>query len=331
MAGTTTIPKARVSPYFVLATASSSIDDPSVSDDLLSGYDTVWSLEPLMKRCDLTTEEMAWFREVEAGLADFARTALCNANPDDVLSRPEIDEQTAQRLVRFFFPSVNPAIRLGGIARPLDPTQLLATQAWKQLSTDGELRITNDRSTLPTTVVAGMLILNQCYGQQLEVVHRRIVEFKDGHKQLKTFYSLQPSFDYVEVEVVGDKPQLSDTDIRKLLSQPDAIQAWLAMLPPAHFRFRGIQVVQATNTTNEISLFKLQNLLMKRESVLDERRLRQMQDVMRDYLSVPDLRLGILALDYPRRRSMRHAHLIRQDILAHRVPDLLDPALGNTI
>ena len=83
--------------------------------------------------------------------------------------------------------------------------------------------------------------------------------------------------------------------------------------------------------TSEISLVKLQNLLMKRESVLSEKRLEQMQGVMQDYLGVADLRLGILALDFPRLRSTQHSQLIRQDILADHVDDILNPSYGATI
>ncbi len=318
------------SPYFILE-EDTQRDDSNAKTRLLSGYQTIWSLEPLLKARTTPDEDAAWLGEVEKGLAKFAADALDSDDVDHVLSQPSIAANTAQKLVRHFFPPYNPAVKLGGLSRPLDPTQLLATSGWNELQAGGELTITNDRSTLPTTVVAGMLILNQCYGQGLEIVHRRVVEYKDSRNGLKTFYSLQPSFDYVEVEVVGEKPRLTDSEIRRLLGQPDAADVWLETLPPNRFRFKGIQVVQATNTTIENSLVKLQLLLMKRESVLNERRLSQMEEIMRDYLSVPDLKLGILALDYPRRRTVRHSQLIRQDILADKVPDMLAPELGNTI
>ena len=323
-------PPVPVSPYLILV-EEADVQDEGAARSLLSGYDTIWSLEPLLRAKGTDAKDVKWLEKVELGLARFAKKALAGENVDHVLSQPSLDLETAARLVTYFFPTYNPAVKLGGLSRPLDPTQLLATPRWKGLQSAGELMITNDRSTLPTTVVAGMLILNQCYGQGLEIIHRRVVEYKDKHTGLKTFYSLQPSFDYVEVEVVGEKPRLTDAQIRRLLGQPDASEVWLELLPPANFRFRGLQVVQATNTTIENSLVKLQLLLMKRESVLNERRLGQMEEIMRDYLSVPDLRLGILALDYPRRRTVRHSQLIRQDILASKVPDMLAPELGNTI
>ncbi len=318
------------SPYFILD-ESTQAEESGETQRLLSGYDTIWSLEPLLRAKTSHDKDAGWLQDMEDGLAQFASEALLGENVDHRLSQPNIDETTARRLVQHFFPPYNPAVKLGGLSRPLDPTQLLATNGWSDLKRSGALTIINDRSTLPTTVVAGMLILNQCYGQGLEIVHRRVVEYIDKRTGLKTFYSLQPSFDFVEVEVVGDKPTLTDAEIRKLLGQPDAVNVWLEMLPPSRFRFKGLQVVQATNTTIENSLVKLQLLLMKRESVLNERRIKQMEEIMRDYLSVPDLKLGILALDYPRRRTVRHSQLIRQDILADKVPDMLAPEFGNTI
>ena len=300
-------------------------------DSLHSGYEAIWSLEPLLELGGVSARDRAWLAQIETAFSTCAEDNLRAPAAERDFSCPIVDAKTARRLVRFFFPVANPVSRLGGLSRPLDPTHLLATPAWQRLSEAGSVRVTDDRGTLPTAVVAGMLILNQCYGQELVVSHRRVVEARSAEDGLTTFYSLQPSFDYVRVEVVGEKPALTENDIRKLLGEPDNKDFWHQLLPPANFRFRGVQALQATDQTSEISLVKLQTLLMKRESVLSERRLGQMQAVMRDYLSVPDLRLGILALDYPRRRAVRHSQLIRQDILCDDVDDILSPEYGDTI
>ena len=315
--------------YFSLQAGHSG--ESGAPDDLQSGYDTIWSLDPLMELAEIVARDRAWLVQIEHAFASCAEDNLRAPAERRDFSCPVIDAKTAQRLVRFFFPAGNPVTKLGGLSRPLDPTHLLATPQWESLSEGSTVRVTDDRGTLPTAVVAGMLILNQCYGQDLEVSHRRVVESRDHTTGLTAFYSLQPSFEYVRVEVVGHKPTLTENDIRKLLGEPDNTALWYEMLPPSSFRFRGVQPVLATNHTSEISLVKLQTLLMKRESVLSERRLEQMQEVMRDYLSVADLRLGILALDYPRRRATKHSQLIRQDILCDDVDDILSPTYGDTI
>lgn len=318
-------------PYFVLAPHAEDGGDKGPDGRVLGGYETIWSLDSLLALDGVPAEERAWLAEVEHGFAACAERNLAAELGSRDFSCPELDAKTAERLVQYFFPAVNPAMKLGGLSRPLEPTHLLATPEWRRMAEAGDVCVAKDRGTLSTTVVAGMLILNQCYGQHLDVTQRWIIEARDGEHGLTRFYSMQPSFDFVRVEVVGERPCVDERTIRRLLSEPDDTRRWLAALPPASFRFRGIQAAQATNMTSEISLVKLQTLLMKRESVLSDARLRRMQAVMRDYLGVSDLRLGLLALDYPRRRNTRQSQLIRRDILSDEVADILDPSYGDTI
>ena len=199
---------------------------------LQSGYDTIWSVEPILNLATTREEDRVWLSQLEGAFSTCAEDALVSAPDERDFSCPIVDGRNATRLVRHFFPIHNPSAKLGGLQRPLDPTQLLATPHWSKMAEQGKVRVTNDRGTLPTTVVAGMLILNQCYGQELEVHHRRVVEAFNETTGLTTFYVVQPSFDFVRVEVVGEKPQITDTDIRRLLGQPDNPALWLEA-PPA--------------------------------------------------------------------------------------------------
>ena len=303
--------------------------------DLECGYTTLWSLDALLELDAVPAKSRAWLAQLEHAFATCAEEHLAGEAGEPGTRRdyvcPPLDAKRARRLVDYFFPRVNPSNRLGGLSRPFEPTRMLVTPEWWDLAGAGTVRVDKDRGTLSPTVVAGMVILNQVYGQALELTQRWVVEAREGETGLTRFFSMQPNFDFVRVEAIGHKPHVDDRTVRQLLGEPDNVDLWLRTLPPANFRFRGFQAVQAINMTSEVSQTRLQDLMMKRESVLNEGRLSQAQNVMRDYLGVADLRLGICALDFPRRQTTRQSQLIRKDLLCEEVPDLLDPVYGDTI
>ena len=295
---------------------------------VVSGYRSSWNLDQVLAAATRLTEGKRQWLE---GLAEQLRQAGSESSSEEHLVGCPMATKDAVRLVRFFFPEINPVARLGALSRPLDSTGLLVAPELRELLRESELRLSSDLSTMDATLVAGLLILNQQYGQKLAINQRRILESHSKATGLKTFLAMKPTFDYVKVVLEGERPELSEGKIRELLSNPEDVERWLEALPPDRFRFEGIQIVQIFDATGEVSLNKLQTLLMKRDTVLSEKRLTQLEAVMQDYLRVPDLKLGIMALDYPRRRSTRQSQLIRQDLLADRVPDILAPELGGTI
>ena len=322
------------SPFINLTDATGS--SSAKTHNYVSGYKSTWCLDMVLaKAAAISQEESEWLQALAARLREASERILGEAENGQEEEEEEqsaiFTSEAAVRLVRHFFPEINPVAKLGALSKPTDPTSLLLAPELREILARGKTVLTADRATMDATLVAGLLILNQHYGQSITINQRRILSCEDPDNELTTYFAMKPSYDYVRVVATGKLPELDETQIRELLSRPEDSAYWLATLPPECFRFEGIQVVQIFDVTGEISITRLQNLLMKRDTVLSERRLTQIERVMQDYLRVPDLKLGALALDYPRRRAACHSSLIRQDILAQRVPDMLAPELGSTI
>ena len=305
--------------YFVDARAV----DAAPSFVARSPYRSRWSLKPLLESTDaLTEDEREWLESIEDQLE-----RLCDG-PD---CGPPLDEETAGRLIRFFFPPFKKSFRLGALMRPLFDGELLVTRDWSELLTSGNLSFGIGRRNHTPAARAGMLILNQCYGQVLREDFGEVLDHRHADTGLVSHLRIMPGFDYVEVLVEGELPALSQSRIRNLLSHPDDDELWLEALPPDVFSFRGLEVNHVIEDTARESQSRLQQLLLKREAVLSERRVEQMTEVLRNFLRVSDLRLGVMALDYPEDRAVGHRYLIRQDILADEVEGILDPAFGDSI
>lgn len=287
-------------------------------------YTSRWSLKPLLESTQhLTERRREWLEQLEDQL---------EALPDKLGAEfPPLGEEDIRRLIRFFFPPFESTFRLGALLRPLAPGELLVTPAWHDVITGGGITFDPKRQRHSVTVRAGMLILNQVYGQLLREDFNEVVDYRHADTGLLSHLRIMPGYDNVEVLVEGEKPHLTQAQIRELLGNPDDDELWLERLPADVFAFRGLEISHVVDDTTRESESRLQQLLLKREAVLSERRLEQMTEVLRNYLRVPDLRLGVMAIDYPRDRAVGHRYLIRQDILSDSVENILDPSYGDTI
>ena len=287
-------------------------------------YYSRWSFKPLLESgVRLDKRDRSWLEKLEEQL---------EAYPDspEVSSAP-LPEKDIDPLLRIFFPALKRSMRFGALVRPLTPSQAMVTEDLFALLTSGNMTLEGNDAAHTAAVRAGMIILNQQYGQSLEQSYQSVIGHTDPDTNLRTYMKVLAGYDYVEVIVEGKKPTLSQKDIRKLLGNPTDGRLWQKMLPPEVFSFRGFQINHVLDATREISLGRLQRLLLKREAVLSEKRIAQLEYVLRTYLQVPDLKLGIQALDFPRHRAVSHKYLIRQDLLADEVEHILDPSYGETI
>ena len=285
-------------------------------------YRSRWSLQPFLDDGPgIQPEEREWLESVEEQL----RTL-----DDDPTSRGRpLPTAETQRLVRYFFPPFKHSMRLGALVRPLSPQEVLVTPDWYDLLTGGQIVVGRKTRQHTAAVRAGLLILNQCYGQHLRGSHNTEVDYRHTDSSLQSHLKVLAGYDYVRVLVDGEKPPLSRAQIRELLGNLGDTELWLRYLPPSKFRFVGIEVNHVIDATEDIARRELQELLLKREAVLSESRIREMEAVLANYLRVPDLRLGIMALDFPRARAVPHRYLIRQDILSGEVDDILNPDYGD--
>ena len=298
---------------------------PGLAGALECCYVSRWSLKPLLRKysAELSEEQLEWLRALEAEL---------EKQPEGpAQDQPPVDTADAARLLEFFFPKVNALTRLGALSRPMHPSQQLATEDWARLMRSGHIEIKASETQQLSTIQAGLLILHQHYGQPLEHLQQRQISYREANTGLKSYYSLLPSFEYIEVALRGDKPQLRTSEIRELLANPENRELWLERLPPAHFEFQGIQLDYAIEYTADASRTQLLSLLMRRDALIDDEQMQEMQSVLRNFLRVPDLQWGIQSMDYPRSRSRRNSPLIRYDLLADEVKDILSPDYADSV
>lgn len=177
----------------------------------------------------------------------------------------------------------------------------------------------------------GCMILQQCYGVDVEVRLQALLTVPDQLTRLKRFYKPIIRNSFVKVVVTGEKPPLSEAEIQRLLNNINDAGLWLKLLPADVFSFHGFHLAQLLEVTEEESLSRLKHRLISRDAVLDIDHVRELADLVRLHFQLPDLRLGLTALDYPESRMSDHGYRIRYHLLAEEVENLADPKYTGSI
>ena len=143
---------------------------------------------------------------------------------------------------------------------------------------------------------AYVLILRRVYGVDVELDYTPTLTVPDRDTGLDRHYRLLFDSQFVDVEVVGERPPLPD-DVRRrlqaMLLEPGAMER---ILPPDRFVLRGVTFLKAIDVTDQEVLSALKRDLIDRESIVSPTRFAELQTRLRTLLRRPELRLGLAAL-----------------------------------
>ncbi|NJB84262.1 GAF domain-containing protein [Lewinella marina] len=180
-------------------------------------------------------------------------------------------------------------------------------------------------------ITIGCIILQQCYGVDVDINVHVMLTVPDPATGLKRFYKPLLNEDYAEVVVEGELPDLSEADIRRLLNNLHDTDLWLKMLPPDRFSFQGFSLAHLYEVTEEESLSRLKHRLISRDAVLDVERVKELANLVRLHFQRPHLQLGLTAVDYPIERAIDHEYRIRYNLLSDEVDRLTDRNYAGSI
>lgn len=190
-----------------------------------------------------------------------------------------------------------------------------------------------DKSLVECSMVvnACSLILNKFYGKNLDVEPPFSVSIQRPGELLDRHYKLEFDTQYIDIKLLKPLKPLSPEQINHLLSNIYDIGLWLKHLPPENFEFEGFVVGGLIDITSEEALSRLKFSLLERDAVIDEANIGKLQSLVRNYFGLPNLRLGLTAIDYPLENAPLHKYRARFNFLARREDNLLAPKNKNSI
>jgi hypothetical protein len=198
-----------------------------------------------------------------------------------------------------------PASRAEEYAAALFPFQLrsfYATPAFQRVFSepDGMVRgrLNLDEASVATMrlLEAYRLILGKFYGIECRVDYPVIITVEDRDTGMERHFAVRFDRQFLEVEAAGEVRPLAEAERQHLLANltdPDVLRR---LVPPEQFVFRGFSVLRATDVTDQEVLSSLKRDLIEKESIVSPARFQKLQDGLRTLLRLPELRLGLAAI-----------------------------------
>ena len=296
-------------------------------------FRTEFSLAPLIR---------FWEREIAAGASVFApaaRTVLDQVRQAPELTGPQVDPAAIAAhmdvvhalMTAVFAPTFQDEEHAAALL-PFRLQSFYSTPGFKRLlaGPDGALQFRMDADIALVLQVrilnAYSLILERVYGFDLGIEFPWVAVITDPDTGLDRHFKLITSRRFLDVDVVGEAPALSDADLRGLRAHAADPAVLMRLLPADRFVIRGFSVVRAIEVTEPEVLSAIERELIDKESIVSTERFRELQDKLRALFRRPELELGLAAIDGDRVLTLqfgtRFEHAcIFADSMKHKLAD----------
>ncbi len=266
-------------------------------------------------RVEFSLEPLIRYWETDMAVDDCLLGSAARIVLDRVAQVPELRGQPAtldivranQDLIDALMIAVfSPTFQEEGYAAALLPFRLqtfFATNAFESVLTDpnGFLRgrIDADPALLAKVrlIHAYALILKRVYGLEEGVEFPWISIVEDPETGLERHFKLLLEPRFLDVQVVGEAPVLTEETRRRLRALSLDPAALMAILPPEKFVIRGFSVIRAIEVTEQEVLSSIERDLIEKESIVSTERFQILQHKLRALLRRPEVELGIAAIE----------------------------------
>ncbi|WP_157541425.1 GAF domain-containing protein [Hymenobacter aerophilus] len=288
-------------------------------------FQTTLSLEPLI----------AYWQAGEAsaneGVALLSRSVAAQVAAADWARGPitdlnllECNCDLVETLMLAVFPPASFSTDIIGVVAPFQRHSFYYTPRFADVLLNAQhiikqpLNITMEQLEVYTTRMAYQLVLDKVYGVKLPLQSGVIFTVPDYEVGLYRHYGVDFNSTFLDVHVVGDKPELSPEQLEQLSRNPHRTELWLELLPPENFVLEGFNILHLVDVTEQEVLSELKYDLLERDVLQASDRLEQIQEKLRVLFAKPALQLGIAAYDEKKRafvdfgRKINHSFLTKQ-------------------
>lgn len=142
------------------------------------------------------------------------------------------------------------------------------------------------------------IILHKCYGLDFNTDYSTIFDVYNNETDLVKYYQLEYDIKFLNVNIIGDKPELTKDDVEKLLSAPTNAGLWIEKLPPEKFEFEGFVTIRGVDVTRQQILSRLKHELLEKDVLVSDEAFLSLQNLLRSYFDCPQLKIGMVSMMY---------------------------------
>jgi hypothetical protein len=225
--------------------------------------------------------------------------------------------------------------QLAKASKPFDLNAFYATPAARKMMHGCEVKVKMEKSkeffanAMIVNVCAS--ILNQCYGQKLEVDPLVIFTMEPEGSGLSYHFKSELNIEFMEVVATKPLKKLTQKQINYLLRNVYDTGAWLEALPPDAFEIHGVVGMNLVDVTKEETISRLRFHLLKKDALSGEAKIAGLETLLRSYFKMPSLRMGIMAMNYPASPNDEFKYKIRHCFLTDWHECLLNEKAGQSL
>ena len=140
---------------------------------------------------------------------------------------------------------------------------------------------------------ACIMILNACYGYKVDFKRPYFFDIPDKNTGTTKHYRVAFNGDFSEVIPTENAPKITEEDYKLLLDNFDNIEIWKEKFPPNSYIFKGFGIINLFDVTADETLSSIRENLLRQ----DENLIRDMQQNLREFYNIKDLKLGFSIFD----------------------------------
>jgi hypothetical protein len=299
-------------------------------------YPTHLSLLPLIKIIERKTgSDHPIEAQISKTLMEKIDSIPLLRQPIEDLSLLEKHQEIVEMIMLFLLSPVGKEKHLIKVMMPFSMQSVYYTPPVQSLLEENEVEVMLpngiDKMHCANVIKACTFILNKYYGQKIEDEQLITLTVKNKETDLVRYFKTKLNLDYVEIVATKPLKPLSQHQINELMSNIYDMNLWLQYLPPENFAFHGFMTGQLIDITEEEALSRIKLHLLGQDAIVNQSSIEKLQQQLQIYFRMPDMRMGITAIDYPAERAVAHRYRIRFDFLAHKHECLLHDENANSI
>ncbi len=221
------------------------------------------------------------------------------------------------------------------VTNPFNPDGFYKTPGFEQLYQKKKvgLLLSKEPEIMESFLVIrpSVEILNQFYGQNVDIDYPTIFTVQTEDKGLEKHYKSEIDLSFMEVKAVKPLQELTPSQINELLHNVNNLELWQKYIPPENFEFHGVAVMNLVDVTDEEALSRLKFILLEKDAVINEVRIQDIQQQLQTIFRIPELTIGVTAVDCHDRQSTLLPNRVKNSFLSHTQLNLLDPQFEGSV
>ncbi|WP_411767323.1 GAF domain-containing protein [Winogradskyella sp. A3E31] len=140
-------------------------------------------------------------------------------------------------------------------------------------------------------VIAGMVILNVCYGYGTSFKRPYYYEIPND-KGLKRYYKILYNADFIEIEPSEDAPKITQSDYEELIDNYQDLELWKRKIPPFSYNFRGFAIANMVDVTDDQSISNIKSNLIGDVTEKNQDFINDLHQTFRSLYDIDDIEVG---------------------------------------